>query len=280
MLNDLNIPLDIVALISLGFFGGFTHCSGMCGPFVLTQVSNRLQQVEVKNFSNFEKLKNLALLPYHFGRITTYSIIGFFCSFFTKNIQEFVRFKFISGILLLLASLFFLNIFFEKKITKKIMDLFRNHPSGKAWGVGWSAEMESAKICITDPAPNQPSKRFRKGGFKRSLWKFLPKTLSPLFLNPRGLNGYLLGLVLGFIPCGLLYGAFLISASITKPYLACIGMFLFGISTIPSLLLVASGSYFFFKIDSLWFKKIAQIIILMNAILLLMLGIKIIRAEF
>ena len=38
-------------------------------------------------------------------------------------------------------------------------------------------------------------------------FRILP--LKPLFKNPKGLNGSFLGIVLGFIPCGLLYGAFL-----------------------------------------------------------------------
>jgi sulfite exporter TauE/SafE len=225
----------ITSLISLGFFGGFTHCAGMCGPFVLTQVSNNLQKTSLKNFSNFVKLKNLALLPYQLGRITTYSVIGFCSSFLTQNISQLPHFRFFSAALLFAASLFFLNIFFEKKI-------LRFKP-----------------------------KLFKKG---QSFFRFKFQFLSNLFLDPQGLKGYCLGLILGFIPCGLLYGAFLISAAIANPFLAAAGMFLFGVATFPALFLTASGGYFLIKLPE--FKLLAKIVILINAITLFLMAIKLI----
>ena len=239
----------IISLISLGFFGGFSHCMGMCGPFVLTQVSNNLAKTPLDKFSNFAKLKNLALLPYHAGRITTYSLLGFLCQLFRKNIQDFTKFHILSSIFLTIASLFFLNIFFEKKISNLIRK-------------------------ITFPFA-QKLKALKKSGFFTFLkTDFFTKLISNLFKNPQGLNGYILGLILGFIPCGLLYGAFLITSTITNPILAISGMFLFGISTFPALFLTASGGYIFFKIEVSKFKIIAKIIALINAIMLLIMAIK------
>ncbi len=218
----------LLSLFSLGFFGGFSHCVGMCGPFVLTQVENRLQKISLEKFSNFVRLRNLALLPYHLGRVTTYSFVGFFCSFLNKNLQDFSDFKILSGILLLLAALLFLNILFDKKYI-------------------------NFKILF------QP-KIFNNLNF-----------LSKLFQNSQGFKGYLLGIVLGFIPCGLLYGAYLIAASINNPAIAALGMALFGLATFPSLFLTACGGSFF-KITK--FKIIAKIIILINVITLFLMAIK------
>ena len=111
-MNDITL---IFSLISLGFLGGFSHCVGMCAPFVLTQVANRLEKTPLEKFSNFQRLKNFALLPYHLGRITTYSFLGFFCSFFTQNIQDFVGFKIFSAAFLFMASALFFGMIFEKK---------------------------------------------------------------------------------------------------------------------------------------------------------------------
>jgi sulfite exporter TauE/SafE len=230
-MNNLTL---IFSLISLGFFGGFTHCVGMCGPFVLTQVSNRLQKTPLENFSDFKKLQNLALLPYQLGRITTYSMIGFFCSLLNKTISDFSGFRIFSAILMFLAGLIFLDIFFQKKLLR----------------------------------------------FKSNFLKKLPFpeiVLTNLFQDPKGFKGYFLGLILGFIPCGLLYGAFLIAAVIGQPFLAAIGMALFGIATFPSLFLTASGGYFLFKFEPEKFRFIAKFFMLINAIMLFLMAFKLVN---
>jgi len=231
----------LTSLITLGFFGGFTHCVGMCGPFVLTQVSNNLQKTSLKNFTNFHKLKNLALLPYQAGRITTYSIIGFFSSLLAKNISDIAHFKFFSATLLFAAAIFFFGIFLDKKITLRF--------KGKTL----------KKLSLF------PLKKFN----------FLGTFINSLFLAPQGFKGYVLGLILGFIPCGLLYGAFLISAAIPNPFLAALGMFLFGISTFPALFFSASGGYFITKLPE--FKLVAKLVILINAIMLFLMAVKLIN---
>lgn len=231
-----DLPL-IFSLISLGFFGGFTHCVGMCGPFVLTQVSNRLQKTELKNFSEFQRLKNLSLLPYHLGRISTYSAIGFCCTFLTKNIQKFIGFKIFSALFLLLAALIFLNLFFDDKLQL------------------------TGKIRL----------RF-KSKFLESATSFFSKKISSLFYDPQGLKGYFLGVILGFIPCGLLYAAFLICGAFVNPFLAAIGMAFFGLSTFPSLFLTACGGQVFSKIPE--FKFIAKALILLNVATLIFMATK------
>ena len=234
----------VFSLINLGFFGGFTHCVGMCGPFVLTQVGENLKKTPLEKFNNFNRLKNLALLPYHLGRICTYAIIGFCCSFFNKNIQNFFGFKIFSAIFLLLAAGVFLNIFFEKKLFKKTNLPFK--------------------------LPKMPKviKSFDFFGKKISA------LLSILFQNPRGFSGFFLGLILGFIPCGLLYGAFLIVSVFDNPFFAALGMIFFGISTFPSLFFTACGGKILSKISE--FKLVLKVLILVNIISLVLLAMKLI----
>lgn len=222
----------IISLINLGFFGGFTHCGAMCGPFVLTQVSNRLQNISLAQFSRFEKLRSMALLPYHCGRITTYTFIGFFCSVITANLKEINGFNIVSGLLLLFAAAFFLKNLLGIKFNFRL------------------------PFCL--PKIKNPS------------------ILTKLFQNPCGFNGFLLGIVLGFIPCGLLYGAFALCGSIANPIFAALGMFLFGIMTFPALFFTASGGYIFFKITKVNFKLISKAIILINAVTLGIMGLELI----
>ncbi len=230
------------SLISLGFFGGFSHCIGMCGPFVLTQVNSRLQKMPLEKFSGFERLKSFALLPYHLGRITTYSFLGFVCSVFTTSVKEFTGFRFLSAALLLGAAMFFLNLFFDKKFLRS-PTIFK-------------------KIRLPF-----------KTKFLKVRALFFDKRISHLFQNPQGLRGYALGLVLGFIPCGLLYAAFLIAGASTRPLFAATGMFLFGLSTFPSLFLTASGGYVLAKFPE--FKLVAKALILLNIIMLILMAAKV-----
>ena len=60
----------------------------------------------------------------------------------------------------------------------------------------------------------------------------------PFFDSPKGVNGYLLGMILGFIPCGLLYAALASVAATGSPTLGVVGMAVFAVSTIPALFLV------------------------------------------
>lgn len=215
----------------------------MCGPFVITQVSNRLQQTSLQNFSEFQRLKNLALLPYHLGRISTYAFLGLSSSFLTKNIEDFFEVRILSAIFLMLAALIFLGLLFEKKIT--IFATF------------------SQKINL----------RFKYQILERPR-RFFSEKISLLFRNPQGFNGYFLGLILGFIPCGLLYSALLICATISTPFLAACGMIFFGIGTFPALFLSAIVGNIFNKIPE--FKFIAKGLILINAIMLVLMATKLV----
>jgi sulfite exporter TauE/SafE len=237
----INIEHDIklfFSLFSLGIFGGFSHCIGMCGPFVITQASQKIKNIEIEKYSNFEKLKSFALLPYHLGRITTYAFIGFFTNIMSKEIVDFFNFKKFSAFTLLIASFFFINIFFEKKfliISKKIKPLKTNK-------------------------------------LNKSLINLIFFKINFLFKNPEGFNGYLIGLILGFIPCGLLYGAFAITLSFSNSFNALIGMIIFGLSTFPALFISAFIGSFGIKISN--FKIIAKIMIIINIIMLLMMSFK------
>lgn len=249
-MNELLIPL-----ISLGFFGGFTHCIGMCGPFVVTQVTNRLQNTSLQNFSELQRLKNSALLPYHLGRISTYAFLGFLSSLLLNNIQDFFHFRILSTIFLLLAALVFLQLFFDKKIFNA-SSLFSNRLAKSLAKLGLKK-----KINL----------RFKSAILENAL-HFFSRKISALFQNPQGLNGYFLGVILGFIPCGLLYSAFMICATIPNPFWAAGGMIFFGLSTFPSLFLTTIAGNFFNKIPE--FKFIAKGLILLNAIMLIWLAIK------
>lgn len=237
--------LIIISLFNLGFFGGFTHCIGMCGPFVVSQVTNRMQKIDIRDYTMMQKLKNQAILPYHFGRVFTYSLLGLISGLISEKINNISFFNYIAATLMIFAAIAFLNYLVDEKISKIIFK----------------------KI-------NLP-KIFYCNCLKKVTNYILPKNLiSNLFKNPTGFRGFLLGVMLGFIPCGMIYTALALSLTTSSSFFSMIGMFIFAISTIPALFVAGSASYFF--IDKANFKLISKLIMFINIIMLLLFAFKII----
>ena len=65
----------------------------------------------------------------------------------------------------------------------------------------------------------------------------------PLFARPVGWRGYLLGVALGFLPCGLLYGALAAAASSGGPLAGAFAMLAFALGTVPALALVGIAGH-------------------------------------
>ena len=240
--DNLQLLTTCITLFNLGFFGGFLHCSSMCSPFVIHQVSSRLKNQELEKYTGFTRLRNLALLPYHCGRILTYSIIGMSCSYLAGNVRDIGIFKIFSGSVLILAALLMMLPVFKKNILNfnSLGKLFRF--IGK-----FSIFIDLSKV----------SKRL----------------LSNLFNNPTSYRGFILGVSLGFLPCGLLYSAFIITASIENVSDAFFAMMIFGISTFPALFLVASAGYIFLNYAKSYIKFIARLVILINSATIFIMGI-------
>jgi sulfite exporter TauE/SafE len=225
----------ILTLISLGFFGGFSHCSFMCGPFVIMQVNNQLSKIEIDNYNNYKKIKILSLIPYHLGRVTTYSFLGLICGVIGKNINNYDNFRIFSA-----SMLFFASFLIFKLILKNInITIFRK----------------------------------KNSFFSLIFEKFFKIPTKNLFLNPKGFNGYALGIILGFIPCGLLYSALIICLSLNSYLISTLAMLCFAISTIPALFVSAGGGYIMLKKTKLNLKLLTNFILLINMIMLFIMAL-------
>jgi hypothetical protein len=239
----------IISLFLIGFFGGFSHCTSMCGPFVLTQVNNRLNKIDIKQITSFKKLSGLALLPYHFGRITTYCFIGFISSLLSINLRNIIAFKGLAGVILIIAAL----IIFNSTIAK-------------------------IKLPFRMPLLGVKMPFYLKVNFLffNFVKEKIKKLIGFLFFNPTGFKNYFLGILLGFIPCGLLYGAIATVVSLDNKISTILAMFAFGIGTIPSLFFTACGGYWFFnglKSNSKnYLRLFSKIIIFINVITLLIMA--------
>lgn len=192
-----NNSTTLFSLFLAGLAGSATHCVGMCGPFVLSQVTNRLESIPASQMREFHRLKGAALAPYHLGRLTTYMALGGVTSFLTGGIFDLMNMNWMASVLLVFAAIFFAAYAMQRL------------------GLGLPRYFSNTSTPLS---------------------RHLDKIARPLFADPTGWRGYGLGLVLGFLPCGLLYGA-LSAASAPGDVLAGIfAMAAFGLGTIPALL--------------------------------------------
>lgn len=199
----------LTTLFLAGLLGSATHCMSMCAPFVLSQVTARLETISLNEMSEFKRLSGAALIPYHLGRMTTYIGLGLAVGLLAQGAIEFSGMKWISAGLLVFAALFFLGYALKR--------LGITFPSLPFFGTGSQSE-----------------------GY---LAQKLGQKLKPFFARPVGINGYLLGIGLGFLPCGLLYGALAASAASADFLAGAFGMMAFALGTIPALMAVGFAGH-------------------------------------
>lgn len=168
----------LIAAISLGFLGSF-HCIGMCGPIAMS--------LPVHNKPPL--LKYILILSYNFGRIITYSLMGFLAGSVGKSFM-------IAGLQQALS------------VTIGILLL----------------------IYVFVPFKNSFS------GYSFFMW--IKTTLARVFSIGKGSSLFLVGILNGLLPCGLVYigiaGA-IATGDLLKGFLF---MAAFGVGTLPMMILL------------------------------------------
>lgn len=190
----------LVSLFMAGLVGGLAHCMAMCGPFVLSQVGARLESIPASRMREWHRLAGAALLPYQLGRLTTYAALGAVGATVAAGLGDFAGLRWISAGLLAFAALFF---------------------------IGYA--LPRVRALLPGGAANAAAKS--EGWWARHVGRLARR----FFAAPVGWRGYVLGLLLGFIPCGLLYGALAAAASTGDPVAGAFGMAAFALGTMPSL---------------------------------------------
>ena len=184
----------VAALVLAGLLGSFSHCIAMCGPFVLAQVSNGPSEPPTL------RVVRGALLPYHLGRATTYTLLGAIAGGIGQGIASISTVRpILIGFLLLAAGLFLFQAL-------------------KGLGV----------------SPALP----RGMGLASRAAAALARMAGPLLRRDDRIGGYVLGLALGFLPCGLLYGALAGAAGSGSVLIGAVAMAGFALATMPSLVAV------------------------------------------
>lgn len=237
LLTTLSIGLDVcrvtvsdhggllTTLFVTGVIGSATHCSGMCGPFVLSQVAARMESVPVSRMSEWHRLSGAALVPYHLGRATTYAGLGAVAAGAAGLLAGGNGLRLAGGALLAIAAMFLLGM-----ALPRLKGMINGGTPGESW---WSGTI---------------------GRWAR-----------PLFATPTGIRGWLLGVALGFIPCGLLYAALAAAAASGDPLAGAFAMLAFAAGTIPILFAVGVVGHFAIGHWRVAMLRWAPLLLVMNA---------------
>jgi sulfite exporter TauE/SafE len=179
-----SLPL---ALLLAGFAGSLVHCVGMCGPFVVGQVVADSEHARGR-YDEWRRLAGAALLPYHLGRLTTYTALGAVGGAATALFAASTGFAWLSAALLGLGALLMIV---------------------QAIGLAFGAASPLSRLVV--------------------------RLASPLSASRHAAGRYALGLVLGLLPCGLLYGALAAAAGTGGAGGGAVAMLAFGAGTMPAL---------------------------------------------
>jgi sulfite exporter TauE/SafE len=191
----------LLGLFVAGAAGSTMHCVPMCGGFVLGQVVDRMAAMPVARLCEWRRVGAGVLLPYHFGRLTTYAGLGAAAGLGGAVLARLPWFGPLSAALLLAAAALFL--------------------------------LHALRRALPAMSKLLPGLERAPRGWNRAIGRLT----SGLDRNRRG-GGFLLGLALGFLPCGLLYAALAAAASSNTPVLGALGMLAFGAGTAPGLIAV------------------------------------------
>lgn len=278
------IPLEgglIAGLFLAGAAGSPLHCGPMCGGFVLGQVADRFAAIPAARMCEWRRIGAAVLVPYHVGRITTYAALGAAAGMGGAVLGD--R-PYLTGALLLLAAALFLLLAWRRgrmrfrrgspvvavRGSAGSVRIRRTAPGTATGGTALHDPVSASAPPAFAPDPEEEPRHRRPGGIPA-----LAMTLRrPGAASAGWLRGLPLGVLLGFLPCGFLYGAIIAAAASHDPLTGALGMAAFGAGTVPALIVVgvvgqAAGRRWQAVIASL-----APFVLSLNAALLVLLALK------
>jgi uncharacterized protein len=180
-----------------GIISSFGHCLGMCGGIVAIYSARQAAQVTAQGSKPGMLARIVSFLPLHVGRIITYTFFGALIGLAGSLLDRFSGMLGWQGVFSILVGIAMLLV---------SMSL-----------MGFLPPIELALASIS--AGSSPMKRMRGLFSKRSILATLT-----------------LGILWGFLPCGLVF-AMLVLAARTQTILGgALTMLAFGLGTVPTLL--------------------------------------------
>ncbi|MCC7260748.1 MAG: sulfite exporter TauE/SafE family protein [Alphaproteobacteria bacterium] len=88
---------------------------------------------------------------------------------------------------------------------------------------------------------------------------------------------YARGVLLGFMPCGLLYAALMVAATLVNPWSGMLAMWLFTLGTMPALLIVSGGAELFTRRWRQAMQTLGRAMMAFNGLSLLVMAARTVR---
>lgn len=88
---------------------------------------------------------------------------------------------------------------------------------------------------------------------------------------------YFRGVLLGFMPCGLLYAALMMAATLADPISGMIAMWIFALGTVPALLIASFGAGLLSMNWHRAMQKIGRALMMFNGVTLLVMAARLIK---
>jgi sulfite exporter TauE/SafE len=225
----------LAGLLLAGLTGSLMHCVPMCGPFVLGQAADRMARIPAAGLCEMQRVRGALLLPYHVGRITTYALLGAAAGGLGGSA---LPGRAVGPVLLLAAC------------------LFLAHGLRLVWPAA------ARVVPRADSAP--------------AAWSRGVRAMAARFGAARRGTGWgdglLLGLALGLLPCGMLYGALAVAAATGRAGGGALAMLAFGLGTVPALVAVGLAGHAAGRTWGSAMARLAPAAMLLNAVVLAALG--------
>ncbi|UTW59757.1 sulfite exporter TauE/SafE family protein [Kordiimonas sp. SCSIO 12603] len=181
-----------------------------------------------------KRLQAAALLPYHLGRVTTYILLGIVGASLSQFLVGTPVQRGVAFVLLSVAGLLFL--------VNAVPSLKRLVKANTGLVVG------------------------------QKFGHIIGRLARPFFANPDPLQRYALGILLGFLPCGLVVAAVMAVAATGHAATAAFGMLAFGVGTVPSLFLVGTGTQFALNRWPAQVRSVAAFVMAVNGVSLMVMA--------
>ena len=192
------IGVDLLVMFTLGLVSSL-HCAQMCGPIVLSYSVGVGRLTPSGAQPRFSPLL-WNHVAYNAGRILTYSALGAIAGLIGSSMGLLGRLTNFGGMLALLTGGFMVIL-----------------------GIAMFGILPGSRL-LTERAL-----RFTRG---------VLKPCSRLLESPGAMNRFLLGLVLGLLPCGILYAALIKATGTGSAWQGASNMLAFGLGTSGSLLAI------------------------------------------
>ena len=227
-------PNDFLLTVFLGFVSSL-HCVQMCGPIVLTYtVSANAASAEGGGKTSPRRRPMLAAhLAYNAGRTITYMLLGALAGVAGGAIGAVGRLAGMENVTAIVAG---------TAMVLAGLTLFGLGPGREAWR-GFAL----------------PSRMLRPVG--------------RLISSSTAASKFGLGLLLGFLPCGLVYAALMKAAGSSSPLAGALTLLAFGLGTSVALILVGLGAAAFTQRVARWGTTLSAITVVLLGAMLITRGV-------